>query len=363
MGEFFLSYGLFLAKLLTFFILAVVLVGFIAMMGGRGGSRREKGSMTITHINEQLDNNKEAMMAAVLEHADFKTSLKNKKRQKKLEDKANKKASKIADKSRGDGTTIVDEKQRKRIFLLDFKGDIRASQVSALRREITTVLSIADVYDEVLVRVESGGGTVHGYGLAAAQLERVRNRNIALTVCVDKVAASGGYLMACVANRIIAAPFAIIGSIGVMAQIPNIHRLLKKYDVDVELLTAGEYKRTLTVLGENTDKGREKFITELQIIHDQFKNFISKYRPHTPIESVATGETWSGQAALNLNLIDDVATSDDYIVNSCEVADVYRVHYKIKKSLPEKFGFAAEASIDRFVDKWLQRANNNRYLD
>jgi len=360
-GEFFLGYSLFLAKLLTVFILLLVLIVFVSMIGGKG--RREKGSIVITHINEQLDNNKDAMYAAVLEPGDMKNTFKNKKKQKKLEDKAHKKASRIAAKSRGDGETIVDEKKRKRVFVLNFKGDIRASQVSGLRREITSVLAVADIYDEVMVSIESGGGTVHGYGLAAAQLERVRNKNIELTVCVDKVAASGGYLMACVANKIIAAPFAIIGSIGVMAQIPNVHRLLKKYDIDVELITAGEYKRTLTVMGENTDKGRQKFLADIQIIHDQFKNFISKFRPQTDIATVATGETWSGQAALNMNLIDQVLTSDEYIVSSCETADVYQVKYQSKKSLQEKFGFAAEAGIDRFIDKWLQRANSGRYLD
>lgn len=361
MGEFFFGYGLFLAKLLTFFLFLIALIAIISMIGGKG--RREKGVITVTHVNEQLENNKDAMYAAVLDEADLKQSSKSRKKHKKLEIKASKKAAKVAAKNRGDGETIVDEKKRRRLFVLDFKGDIKASQVSGLRREITSVLSVADIYDEVLINVESGGGTVHGYGLAAAQLERVRNKNIALTVCVDKVAASGGYLMACVANRIIAAPFAIIGSIGVMAQIPNIHRLLKKHDVDVELLTAGEYKRTLTVMGENTDKGRQKFLADIQIIHDQFKDFISKFRPQTDVAAVATGETWSGQAAVKLQLVDEVLTSDEYIVNSCETADVYRVKYESKKSLPEKIGFAAEAGVERFVDRWLQRANAARYLD
>lgn len=361
MGEFFTGYGLFLAKLLTFFILLLLVIFILSMFAGKG--RREKGGITVTHINELLDNNKEAMHAAVLDSEDLKNSFKNKKKQKKLESKEKKKASKIAAKNRGDGETIVDEKKRRRMFVLDFKGDIKASQVNSLRREVTTVLSIADVFDEVLVNIESGGGTVHGYGLAAAQLERVRNKNIALTVCVDKVAASGGYLMACVANKIIVAPFAIIGSIGVMAQIPNIHRLLKKHDVDIELLTAGEYKRTLTVMGENTDKGREKFLADIQIIHDQFKHFIARFRPQTDIESVATGETWSGQSAIKMHLVDEVMTSDEYIVNSCETADVYRVQFESKKSLPEKLGFAAEASLERFIERWLQRANTGRYLD
>ncbi len=362
MGEFFLSYGLFLAKLVTFLVFVLVVIFFMSVLGGKGG-RREKGSISVTHINEVLENNKEAMYSVVLNRDDLKDTFKNKKKQKKLEAKEKRKASKIAAKNRGDGETIVDEKKRQRVFVLDFKGDIKASQVSGLRREITTVLSIADVFDEVLITIESGGGTVHGYGLAAAQLDRIRSKNINLTVCVDKVAASGGYLMACVANKIIAAPFAIIGSIGVMAQIPNIHRLLKKHDVDVELLTAGEYKRTLTVMGENTDKGREKFLADIQVIHDQFKNFISRYRPQTDIASVATGETWSGQEAIGMKLVDEILTSDEYIVKSCENADVYRVKFESKKSLPEKFGLAAEAGVERFIERWLQRANAAKYLD
>jgi len=360
-GEFFFNYGLFFFKLLTFFLLFVAAVIILTSLGGRG--RRENGTITVTNINEQLDFSRDVLQSMVLDPADLKESEKKKKKKQKLEAKEKKAAAKQAAKNRGDGTTIVDEKKRRRVYTLDFTGDIRASQVENLRREITAILSMADVYDEVLVRVESGGGTVHGYGLAAAQLQRVRDKNITLTVSVDKVAASGGYLMACVANKIIAAPFAIIGSIGVMAQIPNVNRLLKRYDIDVELVTAGEYKRTLTVLGENTEKGRQKFISDLEVIHDQFKNFISRFRPQTVIADVATGEVWSGEAAVRMKLVDEIGTSDDYLVDCCDQADVYRVKYEEKKSLPEKLGLAAEASIDRVVEKWLQRACNSRFLN
>jgi len=359
-GEFFLSYGLFLAKLVTFLVLLVIAVVFVVSIGG-GRGRRERGSISVTSVNELLDVNKDMLQSLILDPADLKESTKLRKKKQKKEDKARKIAAKKAARNRGDGETIVDEKKRRRVFLIDFKGDIAASQVKALRREITAVLSLADAYDEVLVRVESGGGTVHGYGLAASQLQRVRDRNIALTVCVDKVAASGGYLMACVANKIIAAPFAIIGSIGVMAQIPNIHRLLKKHDVDVELLTAGEYKRTLTVMGENTDKGREKFIADLEEIHRQFKNYILRFRPQINIDEVATGEIWSGETAIPLKLVDEVSTSDQYIVDCCEQSDVFSVKYEAKKTLPEKFGFAAEAAVDRVADKWLQRLYESRF--
>lgn len=360
MGEFFLSYGLFFAKLLTFFILFLIGLMLVTSMGSRG--RRERGTITVTHVNEELDQSRDMLQSMVLDPADFKQSEKIRKKKLKQEAKANKAAAKVAAKNRGDGTTIVDEKKRRRVFVLNFKGDIRASQVHELRREITAVLSMADVYDEVTVKIESGGGTVHGYGLAAAQLQRIRDKNIALTVCVDKVAASGGYLMACVANKIVAAPFAIIGSIGVMAQIPNVHRLLKKYDIDVELLTAGEYKRTLTVMGENTEKGRQKFLADIQVIHDQFKNFISRFRPQTNIAQVATGEVWSGEAAVQMQLVDEICTSDEYIVKSCEAADVYSVKYEEKKSLQQKFGMAAEASVESALDKLLQKADNTRFL-
>lgn len=362
MGEFFFSYGLFLAKLLTFFIILVIGLVIVMSLGGRGGGRRDRGSIVVTHVNEQLDQSREMLQSMVLDPSDFKQSAKLKKKQLKSEAKAKKAAAKLAAKSRGDGTTIVDEKKRRRLFVLNFNGDIKASQVRGLRREITAVLSMADVYDEVVVKIESGGGTVHGYGLAAAQLQRIRDKNIALTVCVDKVAASGGYLMACVANQILAAPFAIVGSIGVMAQIPNVHRLLKKHDIDVELLTAGEFKRTLTVVGENTDKGRQKFLEEIQVIHDQFKNFISRFRPQTNIAEVATGEVWSGEAAVHMKLVDEISTSDEFIVSSCETADVYAIKFEEKKSLPEKFGMAAEASIERVVDRVLQRADSSRFL-
>ncbi len=360
MGEFFLSYSLFLAKLLTFFVLFVIALVLVTSMSGRG--RRERGTIVVTHINEELDQSKNMLQSMVLDPSDFKQSEKIERKRLKQEAKEKKAAAKVAAKNRGDGTTIVDEKKRRRLFVLNFEGDMRASQVRGLRREITAVLSMADVYDEIAIKIESGGGTVHGYGLAAAQLQRIRDRNIELTVCVDKVAASGGYLMACVANKIVAAPFAIIGSIGVMAQIPNVHRLLKKYDVDVELLTAGEYKRTLTVLGENTDKGRQKFLADIQVIHDQFKNFISRFRPQTNIAQVATGEVWSGEAAVHMQLIDEIGTSDDYIVKGCESADVYSVKFEEKKTLQQKFGMAAEASIERAIDKVLQRADNTRFL-
>ena len=239
--------------------------------------------------------------------------------------------------------------------MLDFKGDISASETTALREEISAIINVAKVDDEVLLRLESPGGVVHGYGLAASQLARLKQKGIKLTVAVDKVAASGGYMMACVADKIVSAPFAIIGSIGVVAQIPNIHRLLKKHDVDVDVMTAGEFKRTVTVLGENTEKGKQKFQAELEETHQLFKQFVAQNRPHLDVDKVATGEHWFGQQALALQLVDELATSDDIILEKMKDKSVIAVKYKVKKPLLQKIGKQAEESIEGIIHRNLTK--------
>ena len=222
-------------------------------------------------------------------------------------------------------------------------------------------MSLASTQDEVVLRLESGGGMVHGYGLAASQLARIRQAGVPLTVCVDKVAASGGYMMACIGDKILSAPFAILGSIGVVAQLPNIHRLLKKHDIDVEMLTAGEYKRTLTVLGENTEKGREKFQEDLDTTHELFKNFVARYRPQLNIDEIATGEVWLGVSALNKHLVDELKTSDEYLAERAREAELFHLHFAEKKSLPERFGLAASVTLDRLLLNWWSRLNQQRF--
>ncbi|RYY79979.1 MAG: protease SohB [Moraxellaceae bacterium] len=239
-----------------------------------------------------------------------------------------------------------DQKQRKkdnqRIFVLDFKGDIQASSVEHLREEITLILSTAKAgRDRVIMRLESPGGMVHGYGLAAAQLARLRDAGFNLTICVDKVAASGGYMMACLAHEIIAAPFAVVGSIGVVAQMPNFHKLLKQHNIDFDVYTAGEYKRTVTVFGENTDEDRAKFESELQQTHVLFKHFVEKYRPQLKVAEVATGEHWYGEDAIKLNLVDKLETSDAYLLSLLPKHDVYVLHSRKKPTLGEKLGLQA----------------------
>ncbi len=330
MTDFFLNYGLFLAKTGTIVAAIVLVVGFIVTMSSKKQGE-SKDSFEIKKLNKKYDDIAKVMNTSMLPKDDLKKYLKEEK-----------------DKLKDINKDKKDKGQRKRIYVLNFHGDIRASAVTSLREEITAILMVASANDEVFMRLESGGGVVHGYGLAASQLMRIREKNIPLTVSVDKVAASGGYMMACVGNRIIAAPFSIIGSIGVIAQVPNFHRVLKKHDVDFDQFTAGEFKRTVTMFGENTEEAKTKFREEIEDIHVLFKDFIVQHRPEVDIAKVSTGESWPGTRALEKKLVDELKTSDDYLLENSQFADIYEISYVSKKSLIERIGFQFQS----LVDKW-----------
>src|SRR4051812_40569213 len=249
---------------------------------------------------------------------------------------------------------------RPRVFVLEFKGDLFATAVQSLREEVTAIAAVAGKEDEVVVRLESAGGAVPHYGLAAAQLLRLRERGIKVTVCIDRIAASGGYMMACVADAIVAAPFAIIGSIGVVAQVPNLHRLLKKHDVDFQEMTAGEFKRTVSVFGEITERGRQKFQEELEDVHVLFKEFVKVHRPKLDVERVATGEHWLARRGLELGLVDELRTSDELLVDRAAVANLYQMSFERPRSLRERLGAMAATAIDRSLAALLTPGSGPR---
>ena len=299
--------------------------------------------LKVMHLNKTQQQRREDLMEATQGKAALKQL-------KKSMAKKAKQALKVKSKSKKKDKNKETSQQ---VFVLDFDGDIKASAVKHLREEISTLISTANKGDEVIIRLESGGGMVHSYGLAAAQLGRLKDAGLKLTVCVDKIAASGGYMMACVADKIIAAPFAVIGSIGVVSQLPNFNKLLKKNDVDYEMFTAGDYKRTVTVFGENDDEDRAKYQQELEQTHDLFKHFVSTYRSELDLNKVANGEHWYGEDAVKLNLVDKLQTSDSYILQLMEDNEVYALHSRQKPTLAEKLGLsqAAEATITMAVDK------------
>lgn len=321
------QYGLFLAKTLTLVAAVLLTVGGIVALVR--GARQQQGDdrLEVRNLNERYEHLADLLSHELLSEQELKDRAKTRKADQKARAKAEKQGA---------------AQPRPRIFALNFDGDIQASAVDSLREEISAVLQVARKEDEVLLRLESEGGMVHAYGLAASQLQRIRERGHKLTAAIDKVAASGGYMMACVADRIIAAPFAIVGSIGVVAQLPNFNRLLKKHEIDFELHTAGEFKRTLTVFGENTEAGRAKFQQEIDDTHALFKSFVAENRPGLEVDKVATGEHWFGQRALALKLVDGIKTSDDYLLERIRDADVYEVSYRQKQSLADRLahGFA-----------------------
>lgn len=341
--DFFSSYGLFLAKAVTV-VIAIAAVVFI-ILNAALRKRHHAGQLQVTHLDDEYRQIKEDLQLAKMKPQVQKVWLKQHKKEEKLKAKTEKRNAKNG----------VTETAKPVLYVLGFKGSMDAGEVASLREEVSAVLAVAQPGDEVLLRLESPGGVVHGYGLAASQLQRLRDAGLRLTAAVDKVAASGGYMMACVADRIVAAPFSIIGSIGVVAQIPNFNRLLKRNDIDVELHTAGQYKRTLTLFGENTEEGREKFQHDLDETHQLFKGFVQQMRPSLDMNRVATGEHWYGQQALELGLIDEIGTSDALIIRHMERFTVLGVHYARKKKMMDRFTGSASQAAERLLLKIWQR--------
>jgi serine protease SohB len=324
MIEFLTEYGLFLAKLATVVAGILVVIGFAVASTKRSA---QPDGLDVENLNRRFEKLGDSIRSSIQGKSAYKK-----------ESKARRKADKKRDK---------EGSERNRVFVLDFKGDLRASATASLREEVSAILAVATAEDKVLLRLENAGGTVHEHGLAASQLLRLKNHGIPLIVAVDKVAASGGYLMACTADRILAAPFAIVGSIGVIAQLPNFNRLLEEKGVDFEQVTAGRYKRTLTLFGKNTKEGREKLKEEIEEVHELFKSQIAEHRPQIDLDQVATGEHWHGIRALDLNLVDEIKTSDDFLIESANDHDLYGVVYKRRRSLPERLMGGVDSLLSR----------------
>ena len=332
--EYLMSLGLFSGKVAVIVVaLGALLVLFFALLSR---ARQSRALISVEDLNEKFEQMGRALKAHTLDGKALKLENKAEKKRLKLEKKA-------------------PSTEKPTLFVLDFDGDIRASRLENLREEITSILTVARPgKDEVIVRLESPGGMVHSYGLAAAQLIRLRSANIHLTICVDKVAASGGYMMACTANRVLAAPFAIIGSIGVVAQVPNFHRLLKKHDVDFEEITAGEFKRTVSMFGEITEKGKRKFLEQIEDTHGLFKEFVHTYRPKLDLAQVATGEYWFGERAKQLQLVDEIIASDDYLFQRRNEARIFKIEIVAHKKWSEKLAENIATLVQQTVERTLK---------
>ena len=340
MMDLLVAYGFFLLKVIT--VLLVILIP-ILMISSSTKHRKEtdKGRIIVKNLSDKLEEIGVTLKSAEMDPKAYKSFLKERNKKKKKEIKG---------------------KSKEIVYVLDFKGDIQASAVGKLKQEINAIIASQVKCKEVVVKVESGGGSAYAYGLCAAELKRLVDNKIKLTVCIDKIAASGGYLMSCVATKIVAAPWAIVGSIGVIAQLPNFHRLLKKLDIDIEMHTAGKFKRTLTTLGENTKQGREKFISELEDLHVVFKDFVKENRSKIQVAKVATGEVWQGDKAKKLGLIDEIGTSDDYLLKLASKFKLLEIQYFEKKPFTARIGSAVEVIVEKGIYKILDILNKDRFI-
>ena len=335
MLEIFSEYGLFLLKVITILISFIVLISFVA--ASKKNSNQE--GLDVENLNKKYKGLSDSLNKVVLQKDEWKSKQKN--------DKAIQKNRK------------KQKKRKPKAFVLDFLGDIKASAVPSLREEVTAILDVAKKNDQIVLRLDNHGGVVHEHGLAASQLARIRKKKINLIVVVDKVAASGGYLMACVADKIYAAPFAILGSIGVIAQLPNFNRLLDNYGVDFEQVTAGQYKRNVTMFGKNTDEDREKLKEQLEEIHSLFKSSVNEYRPELNLDKVATGEYWYGTRALDLGLIDEIKTSDELLLEMSKKYEIFSVKLKIKQPLKKRLMSGVDSLLEKFEDiRWSKNFEN-----
>ncbi|ACV26198.1 protease SohB [Kangiella koreensis] len=379
--EFLSEYGLFLLKTATIAVVVIIIISMLISEGQRQRST-SKGDIKVVNLGETIKDNSQSIKNEILTNAEYKQLLKEEKERDKKQEKdakqklkhAKKSSSKVSNEpvvaiettgdktSDEEGNVVAVEGSSdspQRMYVIDFEGDIHASGVESLREEVTAILATANKSDQVMIRLESPGGLVHSYGLAASQLKRIRDAGLKLTISVDEVAASGGYMMACVADELIAAPFAILGSIGVVAEIPNFNRLLQKANIDYEQHTAGQHKRTLTMFGQNTTASREKFKQELEETHQLFKAFIHENRPALDLNKVATGEHWYGRQALELGLVDKLQTSDDVILDALNTMDVYSIKYDIRKPLTERLSVNLYQAMDKFVLRWIQRSSQS----
>ena len=338
------DYLIFLLQVFT--IALAITIPLLIVIGSSKSKSQAKGKLSITNLSDKFEEMGNAVKGSVMNPKELKKFNKEISKDKKKKDKDK-------DKDKDNETDSV--------FVLNFKGDIQASEVEKLKQEVNAILLSDTECKEVVIRVESGGGSAYAYGLCAAELKRLVDNEINLTVCIDKVAASGGYLMSCVATKIIAAPWAIVGSIGVIAQLPNFHRLLKKNSIDFEMHTAGAFKRTLTTLGENTDEGREKFKSDLEDLHLIFKNFVKEQRPQVDTEIVATGETWQGEDAVKVGLVDSLETSDNYLVSLSKGAKLFEIEFVEKKNLTERFAISMQIVIEKSLIKFYDLINKDRF--
>jgi protease-4 len=198
---------------------------------------------------------------------------------------------------------------RKAIAVIDVKGDILSSE---------KVVKEIEKYDEdssvraIVLRVNSPGG-----GIAQSQeiYKAVKEADKEIIASLGSVAASGGYYISCGADRIIANPGTITGSIGVITTFPKYHQLLKKIGVEWEVIKSGEHKDIGSPYRDMTVEEKRLFQDVIDDLFDQFVEVVSVERdiPKEEVLKLADGRIFSGNQAHELGLVDEIGTFSDAI--------------------------------------------------
>lgn len=232
---------------------------------------------------------------------------------------------------------------RKTAVLLSFNGDINATEVIEFGRAVSMIVQMKDLVSEVYIIINSGGGVVNGYGLLASEIERLHYSEIETYALIDQVAASGGYMAACVANHVVAAPFAYIGSIGVVSEMPNFNQILSDNGINIEQHTAGKSKRTVTPLGKITDEDRNEFKKKLERIHRSFINHVSHYRNINDADEnknsiIFSGDYWIAEETveLELGLVDEISTSQEFLLDKMKEYNIIEITFQENKTKKSK---------------------------
>ncbi len=248
-----------------------------------------------------------------------------------------------------------------RLAVLRFQGlrDLNASGDQRLSEAIDEVLVNRDHFEEAVVIIDSPGGTTHGYGHAYALLERLSASGLKVTACIDRIGASGGYLMALPADRILAGPFAIVGSVGVVAGIPNVKRLLEEKGVSYRLFVAGDKKRVVHFADDDGPEVREYMDEKLAGIHTQFLQAVEKHRgDRVKLDEVRSGDHWSAEESVEkgLGLVDELQTSAEYLLERNREVALVMIERRV--DITERFaGYLAarlSARVASLFTRWLR---------
>jgi len=219
-----------------------------------------------------------------------------------------------------------------KVAVVDISGVLTSTQ--PVSRDSSSARSIIEELEEhagddtvraLVLRIDSPGGTVVAAQEVFAAVTRLREETGKTVVAsMADVGASGGYYIACAADRIYANPGTITGSIGVIMEFPNVKELFGKIGITATTIKSGEFKDTGNALRDMTPREREVLQELIDDVYGQFVQAVSKGRDMTPdaVREIADGRIFTGRQAQDLGLIDELGDLTTAIAAAAELAGI-----------------------------------------